>query len=456
MDSRKQKIVIALMVAMFLAAFEGTVVAIAIPTIVKELNGFELVSWVFSLYLLTSAVSTPIYGKLSDLYGRKNVLSLGIFIFLVGSFACGLSQNMFQLIISRALQGLGAGAIFTVTFTIIGDIFTFTERTKVQGWLSTVWGIASLAGPFLGGFLIDHFSWHWIFFINIPFGILSILIIQNNLNENIEKKKHKIDYAGTLALSSAIVVLLYAILAGDHTWQVDQILLSVVVTGILLGAFYFIEKHADEPIVPFEIFSKETNVVSVMSFLVSVIIIVITVYLPIYIQNILGFNATVSGLAMAPMSFAWLSTAFLLAKALPRYGERAVAGFSAIILLISCMLLTTLSTKTHLLQILIYTTLLGFGFGGVFNTLTIMVQDSVGYDKRGTAIAFNSLIRTLAQTIGVSIFGSILNMNVGRSSLSSGLQIVFFALVGVAIICAGVSLVLPSGRKEGIENTVRK
>lgn len=456
MDSRKQKIVIALMVAMFLAAFEGTVVAIAIPTIVKELNGFELVSWVFSLYLLTSAVSTPIYGKLSDLYGRKNVLSLGIFIFLVGSFACGLSQNMFQLIISRALQGLGAGAIFTVTFTIIGDIFTFTERTKVQGWLSTVWGIASLAGPFLGGFLIDHFSWHWIFFINIPFGILSILIIQNNLNENIEKKKHKIDYAGTLALSSAIVVLLYAILAGDHTWQVDQILLSVVVTGILLGAFYFIEKHADEPIVPFEIFSKETNVVSVMSFLVSVIIIVITVYLPIYVQNILGFNATVSGLAMAPMSFAWLSTAFLLAKALPRYGERAVAGFSAIILLISCMLLTTLSTKTHLLQILIYTTLLGFGFGGVFNTLTIMVQDSVGYDKRGTAIAFNSLIRTLAQTIGVSIFGSILNMNVGRSSLSSGLQIVFFALVGVAIICAGVSLVLPSGRKEGIENTVRK
>ena len=456
MDSRKQKIVIALMVAMFLAAFEGTVVAIAIPTIVKELNGFELVSWVFSLYLLTSAVSTPIYGKLSDLYGRKNVLSLGIFIFLVGSFACGLSQNMFQLIISRALQGLGAGAIFTVTFTIIGDIFTFTERTKVQGWLSTVWGIASLAGPFLGGFLIDHFSWHWIFFINIPFGILSILIIQNNLNENIEKKKHKIDYAGTLALSSAIVVLLYAILAGDHTWQVDQILLSVVVTGILLGAFYFIEKHADEPIVPFEIFSKETNVVSVMSFLVSVIIIVITVYLPIYIQNILGFNATVSGLAMAPMSFAWLSTAFLLAKALPRYGERAVAGFSAIILLISCMLLTTLSTKTHLLQILIYTTLLGFGFGGVFNTLTIMVQDSVGYDKRGTAIAFNSLIRTLAQTNGVSIFGSILNMNVGRSSLSSGLQIVFFALVGVAIICAGVSLVLPSGRKEGIENTVRK
>lgn len=452
MDSRKQKIVIALMVAMFLAAFEGTVVAIAIPTIVKELNGFELVSWVFSLYLLTSAVSTPIYGKLSDLYGRKNILSLGIMIFVIGSFVCGLSQNMFQLIISRALQGLGAGAIFTVTFTIIGDIFTFAERTKVQGWLSTVWGIASLAGPFLGGFLIDSFSWHWIFFINIPFGILSILIIQNNLDENIKKKKHKIDYAGTLTLSSAIVVLLYGILAGDQIWQVNNIVLSVVLTGVLLGVFYFIEKNADEPIVPFEIFSRETNVVSVMSFLVSVIIIVITVYMPIYIQNILGFNATIAGLAMAPMSFAWLSTAFLLAKALPKYGERAVTGFSALILLISCMLLTTLSAGTHLIQVLIYAAMLGFGFGGVFNTLTIMVQDSVGYEKRGTAIAFNSLIRTLAQTIGVSIFGSILNVNIGKSSLSSGLHIVFVALVFIAVVCAGVSFILPSELKEEVKN----
>lgn len=452
MDSRKQKIVIALMVAMFLAAFEGTVVAIAIPTIVKELNGFELVSWVFSLYLLTSAVSTPIYGKLSDLYGRKNILSLGIVIFLVGSFACGLSQNMFHLIISRGVQGLGAGAIFTVTFTIVGDIFTFAERTKVQGWLSTVWGIASLAGPFLGGFLIDNLSWNWIFFINIPFGILSILIIQHNLDETREKKQHKIDYAGALALSSAIVVLLYGILAGDHTWQVNKIVSSVVLTVILLGVFYFIEKNADEPIVPFEIFSRETNVVSLMSFFVSVIIIVITVYVPIYIQNVLGFNATVSGLAMAPMSFAWLSTAFLLAKTLPKYGERIVAGVSAVILLVSCMLLTTLSAKTHLLQILVYTTMLGFGFGGVFNTLTIMVQESVGYDKRGTAIAFNSLIRTLAQTIGVSIFGSILNMNIGTTSLGAGLHIVFIALVVVAVVCAGVSVVLPSGLKEEVEN----
>jgi EmrB/QacA subfamily drug resistance transporter len=445
MDSRKQKIVIALMVAMFLAAFEGTVVATAIPTIVKDLNGFELVSWIFSLYLLTSAVSTPIYGKLSDLYGRKNMLCFGIGVFLLGSLACGLSQNMFQLIVSRAVQGLGAGAIFTVTFTIIGDIFTVGERTKVQGWLSTVWGIASLAGPFLGGFLIDNFSWHWIFFINIPFGIISITIIQNNLAENIEKKKHKIDYAGTVVLSGAIVVLLYGILSGEGN------LLSVVIASMLLSLFYAIEKRAEEPIVPFEIFSKEMNIVNGMSFLVSMMIIAITVYMPIYMQNILGFNATISGLAMAPMSFAWLSISFFLAKVLPKYGERAVIGFFTVILLLGCILLSTLGTGSYLVQILIYAAVLGFGFGGIYNTLTIMVQESVGYDKRGTAIAFNSLIRTLAQTIGVSIFGSILNTSIGTSSLNSGLHTVFILLVVIGVVCTGISFVLPDGLKEEAE-----
>lgn len=448
MDSKKQKIVIALMLAMFLAAFEGTVVATAIPTIVKDLNGFELVSWIFSLYLLTSAVSTPIYGKLADLYGRKNILSLGIMIFIVGSLACGLAENMLQLIFSRALQGVGAGAIFTITFTIIGDIFTLAERTKVQGWLSTVWGMASLVGPFIGGFLIDKFSWHWIFLVNIPFGIISILVIQNNLHENIEKKKHKIDYAGAFTLSAAIIVLLYGILSGDHNGHSKTMVLSVVGTGILLGIFYYIERKAEEPIVPFEIFSMETNIVNAMSFLVSVLIIVISVYMPIYIQDILGYNATISGVVMAPMSFAWLSTAFVLARALRKYGERIVIGFSALILVLGCVLLATLQRGSGLAQILVYSIVLGLGFGGVFNTLTIMVQESVGYDKRGTAIAFNSLIRTLAQTIGVSVFGSILNVTMAKSSLYVGLHVVFVMLVVIAVACAGISCILPSGLKK--------
>jgi multidrug resistance protein len=211
MDLRKRNIITALMVAMFIGAIEGTVVTTAIPTIVKDLSGFGLISWVFSTYFLTSAISTPVYGKLADLYGRKNILCIGITIFLVGSCLCGLSQSMYQLIVFRALQGLGAGSIFTVTYTIVGDIFSLAERTKVQGWLNAVWGIASIIGPFVGGFFIDYLSWHWIFFINVPFGIICIVLLQKYFKESLKRRKPRIDYAGILVLSAAIITLLLGV-----------------------------------------------------------------------------------------------------------------------------------------------------------------------------------------------------------------------------------------------------
>ena len=236
MNSRKRSIAAALMVAMFLGAVEGTVVTTAIPTIVKDLQGFEIISSVFSVYLLTSAITTPIYGKLSDLYGRKNMLSIGIIIFLIGSFLCGLSQTMYMLIGARAIQGIGAGAIFTVTYTIIGDVFTLEERPKIQGIISSVWGIASLVGPFLGGILIDLLSWHWIFFINLPFGIISVVLIQRNLDEVFEKKKHSIDFAGIITLSLAMVIFLNIFLSNEDMSSSNNIfiLLSVIATVILL------------------------------------------------------------------------------------------------------------------------------------------------------------------------------------------------------------------------------
>ena len=208
MNFKKVNLTVSLMLAMFLASVEGTIVTMATPTITKDLHGFALISMVFSAYLLTSAISTPIYGKLADLYGRKRTLSIGILIFLTGSCLCGLSQNMAMLIAFRALQGLGAGSIFTVTYTIIGDGFPLEERSKIQGALSTMWGVASLIGPFLGGFLIDMLSWHWIFFINIPFGLLSVLLLQGSLKESVEKKEHKIDYAGAAVLSLAVILFL--------------------------------------------------------------------------------------------------------------------------------------------------------------------------------------------------------------------------------------------------------
>ena len=424
MYSTKRNIVIALMVAMFLGAVEGTVVTTAIPTIVKDLQGFEVISLVFSVYLLTSAISTPIYGKLSDLYGRKNILSIGIIIFLVGSFLCGLSHTMNMLIGFRAIQGLGAGAIFTVTYTIIGDVFTLEERPKVQGLIGTVWGIASLAGPFLGGILIDILSWHLIFFINIPFGILSVILIQRNLKETVKKKKHNIDFAGIITLSVAMIIFLNIFLSTENASFNHNIFIaiSMVITIILLIVFYKIERKAKEPIIPFDIFTKTSTIVNLISFLASAILIGSNVYLPIYLQNILGFNAKVSGLALAPMSVAWLIASVVLGKCIVKYGAKVVIFISNVILLISTILLPTLDINSSLLLVLVYVFIMGFGFGGAFTTLTIIVQESVEYNKRGAATATNSLLRTLGQTIGVSVFGSIFNLYIIRYFIQLGIK----------------------------------
>jgi len=412
------------MVAMFLGAVEGTVVTTAIPTIVKDLQGFEIISLVFSVYLLTSAISTPIYGKLSDLYGRKNILSIGIIIFLVGSCLCGLSQTMYMLIGARAIQGVGAGAIFTVTYTIVGDVFTLEERPKVQGIIGTVWGIASLAGPFVGVLLIDMLSWHWIFFINIPFGILSVILIQKNLKETFKKTKHKIDYAGIITLSIAMIIFLNIFVSIESISFNHNIfiVISLVTSIILLLAFYKIERKAKEPIIPFDIFTKTSAIVNLISFLASAILIGSDVYLPIYIQNVLGFNAKVSGLALAPMSASWLIASVILGKCIGKYGGKAVILISNAILLISTILLPTLGINSSLLLVLIYVFVMGFGFGGAFTTLTIIVQESVEYNKRGAAMATNSLLRTLGQTIGVSVFGSIFNLYIIKYFIQLGIK----------------------------------
>lgn len=480
MDSKKRNIVISIMIAMFLGAVEGTIITTAIPTIVKELKGFEYISWVFSLYLLSSAISTPIYGKLSDLYGRKNILSIGIIIFLTGSFLCGLSQNMYQLLGFRVLQGLGTGAIFTVTYTIVGDIFSLSERARVQGWLSSVWGIASLAGPFVGGFFIDYLSWHWIFFINIPFGILCIILLQRNLNESLEKERHRIDYYGTIILSLAIIILLNGVFSAEKQgWTSAPVIISLGATVVILFLFYFVEMKAEEPIIPFEIFTRTNTIANIISMLSSAVLIGIEVYLPIYIQNVLGFSATISGLSMAPMSIAWLISSVILGKSIPKNGERVVTLFSMCILLVSCILLPTLGIEAPLLLVIIYAIILGTGFGGIFTTLTIVVQASVDYSNRGAATASNSLLRTLGQTIGVSVFGSIFNLNISKyfnrigirgvdpnhlyssiasetgitlehikTSQNTGLHVIFTGLILITILCVFLSCTLSNSLKE--------
>jgi EmrB/QacA subfamily drug resistance transporter len=424
MNLKRTNLIIALMLAMFLAAVEGTIVTMATPTIVKDLQGFELISLVFSVYLLTSAISTPIYGKLADLYGRKNILSIGILIFLAGSLLCGLAQSMAMLIAFRAVQGLGAGAILTVSYTIIGDIFTLKERSRIQGGLSTVWGIASLVGPFLGGFLIDILSWHWIFFINIPFGLLAVILLQGSLEETFEKKKHHIDYAGTITLSLAMVVFLSIFLFNQSLDSSRYLFVTVLaaITILLLLAFYKIERKAKEPMMPFDIFTKTSIIVNLISFLIYAVLMGVDVYLPIYLQNILGYRPTVAGLAMLPMSISWLIVSFILGKFLIKYGGKAVTLISNAVLLISTLLLSTLGIDSPILFVLVYGFIIGIAFGGAVTALTIIIQDSVEYNKRGTAVAANSLLRTLGQTIGISIFGNIFNLYITKYFIQQGIR----------------------------------
>jgi len=481
MNARKKGIIISIMVAMFLGAVEGTVVTTAMPTIVKDLNGFDKISMVFSIYLLTSAVSTPIYGKISDLYGRKRALSTGIIIFLIGSALCGISTSMYELILFRAFQGIGAGAIFTVGYTIVGDVFAVDERAKVQGWISSVWGIASLLGPFIGGFFIDKLSWHWIFYINIPFGIFSIILLEKNLNEKVQKKENSIDYLGIVTLTTTIIIFLFTILGINENTKVYslKIFIPIVITISLLYAFYFVEKRAREPLMPFDIFSRQINIVNIISFLVSGILIATDVYLPIYIQNVLGFNATISGLSLASMSISWILSSFVLSKTMQKYGEKIVVFISTAIILISTILFYTLGVNSSLILVVLYAFIIGFGYGGTLTTLTIVIQEAVDHDKRGAATGANSLLRTIGQTIGVAIFGVVFNFNISRylsrlgikvinvsslygsktgnidisldkvkASLNFGTHILFLVLIGISVICVITSMFMKNSLKK--------
>lgn len=415
MNWKRTNLVTAIMLVMFLAAVEGTIVTMAMPTIVKELQGFELISLVFSVYLLTSAISTPIYGKLADLYGRKHVLSISILLFLAGSILCGLSQSMIILIAFRAVQGLGAGGIFTVSFTIIGDEFPLEERAKIQGGLSTVWGVATLVGPFLGGFLIDMLSWHWIFFINLPFGLAAVVLLQRSLQETFAKKKQSIDYGGIITLSLAVIALLSIFVVDKNSNSHGYpLFIGTALTAVilLLLLFYKFEKRAKEPVLPFAIFTKTSVIVNLLSCLIFAVLMGIDVYIPLYLQTVLGYRPTISGLAMLPMSISWLIISIILGKIMVKYGGKTVVVAANAVILISTLLLATLGIATPVLLVLMYCFILGIGFGGASTALTIIIQDSVDYHQRGSAVGANSLLRTLGQTIGISVFGNIFNSHI--------------------------------------------
>lgn len=429
MHKNRTKIVIALMLTMFLAAFEGTVVSTAMPTIARDLNDYSLISWVFSAYLLTSAVSTPIYGKLSDLLGRKKILIIGIIIFLIGTTLSGISQTMVELIIARAIQGLGSGAILTLTYTIIGDLYDISGRAKIQGLLSTIWGVASILGPFIGGAILIKLSWHWIFFVNIPFGILSILMLGKYLHEEVHTTKVKIDYFGILTLNIAIIALLFASLESSNKVYLTYCIIISIISFI---AFILIEKKVSEPVIPFNIFTKKNIYSNILSFVVAVIIITIQSYMPLYTQNVLGYSPIISGLFLAPISISWFTSSFILAKTLKTHDAKLALIISTILIFIAMGMIGFIEMNTPIIVLIISMFIIGFGFGGIMNSTIIISQISVEPNKQGVSISTMSLIRTIGQTLGVSIFGGVLNVGITDHFINKGINGINSNILGSA------------------------
>ncbi|SDG43844.1 drug resistance transporter, EmrB/QacA subfamily [Fontibacillus panacisegetis] len=426
---KRSYILTGLLLSTFLAAIEGTVIGPAGPRIVGELGGVELLSWVFTAYLLTMAVATPIFGKISDLYGRKLVFVVGSILFLAGSMLSGLAQSMEQLILFRAIQGIGAGGLTPVTFTIIGDIYSIEERAKVQAWISSVWGISSLVGPLLGGYFVDSLNWRWVFGFNVPFGLLSLFFIMKYFKEDIEKRHVKIDIWGAVTFTVGVTALLFGLATGggQFAWNSPILIGIMVVAVISLIVFIIVEKNAEEPLVPLKLFRiRDIAYSNLASLVASALLIGLTSYLPLWVQGVLGKNATMSGLVLAPMSISWLLGSVLGSRWIITKGSRYTSLIGMIIIALGAVGMAFMSEGMPIFILLIFNALYGIGFGFSFSVFTVIAQSSVGYDLRGASNALNTFVKSIGQTIGVTVFGTLINLQISArtaSTAASGVEV---------------------------------
>lgn len=412
--TKRAKIIVtaALMLGMSLAALDTTIVGTALPSIVGKLGGISLYSWVFSVYLLTSTTTVPIYGKLADLYGRKPIFLFGSGLFLLGSILCGSAQSMEQLIVFRAIQGLGAGAVMPIVLTIIGDIYELKARAKVQGLFSGVWGLSSIVGPALGGLIVDHFSWRWVFYINIPFGLMSGILLAIYLKENVERKKQHLDYIGTLTLTGAIVALLFALLQGGTSWAWDsaQSIGLFALCIVLIGLFLREERRAADPILPLTLFNNRIIAVSSIGGIVlGVLMFGVSSYVPLFVQGVKGGTATSAGIVLGPFLLAWPIASTLSGRIVIRYGYRFTSILGLGLATLAAGMITFFTVDTGLPFIVITMLLMGAGLGFSSTAFMLAVQNAVPWKLRGVATASTQFTRTIGGTVGVAIMGTILN-----------------------------------------------
>jgi EmrB/QacA subfamily drug resistance transporter len=400
----------ATVVLIFMTGVEGTVVATAMPTIVSQLGGFDLFSWVFSAYFLSQGVTIPIYGRLADLFGRKRVLFFGLTLFLAGTLLCGFAQNMAVLVAFRALQGLGAGAVQPINQTLIGDLYPPAMRARMAGFFSSIWGIAAIVGPVLGAFVIAQVGWTWVFWVTVPIGVAAFLLLAFALRERVERRAHRIDYLGSLLLSLGIGLLMYAFIEAKDIGAVGFLGL-LFPSALILALFVRHERRAAEPILPLGLWRNGVITCGFIGcFCVGAVVMASTTFLPAYIQGVMGESPIVAGYALAVSSVTWIAGSAGGGRIMLRFSYRAATLIGAAFLVVGIGMLIALDPARGPLWAAVGTSLVGVGMGLTQNTYTVAAQSCVDWSQRGTATALIAFSRMFGQTIGTAIYGGAVNL----------------------------------------------
>lgn len=411
-------ILAALMLTMTLAAMDITIVATAVPQIVGDLGGFNLFSWLFSIYLLAQTVTIPIYGKLADMYGRKPVLIGGTILFLAGSALCGLAWGMIPLIVFRCLQGLGAGSIMATVNTLAGDLYSLEERARIQGWLSSVWGVAAIAGPTLGGAFAEYATWHWVFLINLPIGLVALFLIGRYLHEHAPARRHAVDYAGAILMMLSGATVVFGMLQGGNAWAwfSPPSLITFGLAVVLIAATIVRERRAPEPIMPGWIWRRRVLLGSNLGAAgMGLVMMAPSTYLPVFAQSVLKLGAIWAGLVLASMSIGWVLASSWSGKLYLRIGFRDTALVGAVLMMAGVLGFIVLPPSPSAWLVVAVQILLGAGFGLVSTPLLVGVQSIVPWNQRGVVTSANMWSRYLGQSLGAAIVGAIFNATMQTS-----------------------------------------
>jgi EmrB/QacA subfamily drug resistance transporter len=453
------------MLATSLVALDSTIIATASTSISKDLGHFDQLPWLFSIYVLAQAVSVPVYGRLADFFGRKRLMLIGIGLFLVGSILAGAAWSMPVLIVSRIVQGLGAGAVLPMSMTIASDIYTLQERAKTQGYLASVWGISAVVGPTLGGVFSEFVSWRWIFFINIPLSLLAGWMLWRKFTERThgERTRPRIDYAGALLLTAGTALVILGLLEGGTAWKWNSATSIAIfaVGAAALAAFVFVERTAQHPILPLGVLGRRVIWAStIASLLIGAVVLGLSTYVPIYAQNVLGVNALIAGFALAALTVGWPLTASIAGRFYLRMGFRWTAVIGSGVVVAGALLLLTLGAGSNVWLVGVFCFVIGAGMGLTAVPTLIAAQTSVGWQERGMVTGTNMFARSIGSAVGVAVFGAIVNGNttIGADGtphgpqLSNAVHLVFAGIAIVAVALFATVLLMPGRENAAVSD----